>query len=116
MPKNIQETFTDEQLMYLKVAIGARQWGKHSVDFRGVLSFFRYRYYIVFLGGRNRRVLSEGSKKISLLLKVFFTSVLALLLLLSFTLIAYLIKSALGIDLFEGYSFGVWSRFKSLFN
>jgi len=116
MPKNIQETFTDEQLMYLKVAIGARQWGKHNVDVRGVLSFFRYRYYVVFLAGRNRREFSEGSKKASLLLKVCFTSVLALILLLSFILIAYLIKSALGIDLFEGYSFGVWSWFKGLFN
>jgi hypothetical protein len=29
-------------------------------------------------------------------------------------LLLYLVKSALGIDLFDGYSFGIWHWFKSL--
>ena len=116
MPKNIQATFTDEQLAHLKIAIGARQWGNHAVDCRGVVKLFKYRYYYVFLAGRNRRELSLKEQKIArftqaiiLSLAVTFTTLLTLLVL-------YLIKSAMGIDIFEGYSFGVWSWFKGLFN
>ena len=37
MPDHVQDSFTDEQLTHLKVAIGARQWGNHTVDSRGVI-------------------------------------------------------------------------------
>ena len=116
MPKNIQTTFTDEQLAHLKIAIGARQWGNHAVDCRGVVKLFKYRYYYVFLAGRNRRELSVKEQKVAR-----FTQAIILSLAVSFTilftlLVLYLIKSALGIDIFEEYSFGVWSWFKGLFN
>jgi|TARA_R110002072_G_scaffold19727_2_gene72782 hypothetical protein len=116
MPKNIQSTFTDEQLAHLKIAIGARQWGNHTVDCRGVVKFFKYRYYYVFLAGRNRRELSAKEQKIARFTQAVFLSLAVTFTILLTLLVLYLVKSALGIDIFEGYSFGVWSWFKGLFN
>jgi hypothetical protein len=116
MPKNIQSTFTDEQLAHLKIAIGARQWGNHTVDCRGVVKFFKYRYYYVFLAGRNRRELSAKEQKIARFTQAVFLSIAATFIILFTLLVLYLVKSALGIDIFDGYSFGVWSWFKGLFN
>ena len=116
MPKNIQTTFTDEQLAHLKIAIGARQWGNHAVDCRGVVKFFKYRYYYVFLAGRNRRELSLKEQRIARLAQAIILSSVATLIILLTLLVLYLMKSALGINIFNGYSFGVWSWFKGLFN
>lgn len=116
MPKNIQTTFTDEQLAHLKIAIGARQWGNHAVDCRGVVKLFKYRYYYVFLAGRNRRELSLKEQKIARFTQAIILSLVATFTILLILLVLYLIKSALGIDIFEGYSFGVWSWFKGIFN
>ena len=116
MPKNIQSTFTDEQLTYLKIAIGARQWGNHTVDCRGVVKFFKFRYYYVFLAGRNRRELSLKEQKIARFTQAIILSLVVTFTILFTLLVLYLIKSALGIDIFDGYSFGVWSWFKGLFN
>ncbi|MGE6461288.1 3-phosphoshikimate 1-carboxyvinyltransferase [Pseudoalteromonas tetraodonis] len=116
MPKNIQTTFTEEQLAHLKIAIGARQWGNHAVDCRGVVKFFKYRYYYVFLAGRNRRELSAKEQKIARFTQAVFLSLAVTFTILFTLLVLYLVKSALGIDIFEGYSFGVWSWFKGLFN
>lgn len=55
MPESVQHSFTEEQLANLRVALGARSWGKHKIDFRSTISFFSYRYYYVFVAGRNRR-------------------------------------------------------------
>ncbi|WP_076919074.1 3-phosphoshikimate 1-carboxyvinyltransferase [Pseudoalteromonas sp. SK18] len=116
MPKSIQTTFTDEQLVHLKIAIGARQWGNHSIDCRGVVKFFKYRYYYVFLAGRNRRELSVKEQKIARFTQAIILSLVVTFTILFTLLVLYLIKSALGIDIFDGYSFGVWSWFKGLFN
>ena len=113
MPKSMQNSFTEEQLSHLKIAIGARQWGNHVIDYRGVIKIFRYRYYYVLLAGRNRRVLSIKEQKIaSVAQAIFFIGVFSLVTVLTF-LFLYLIKSALGIDIFKGFSLGVWDWFKS---
>ncbi|CAD2224316.1 EpsP [Pseudoalteromonas sp. 3J6] len=116
MPKNIQTTFTDEQLAHLKIAIGARQWGNHAVDCRGVVKLFKYRYYYVFLAGRNRRELSLKEQKFAKLAQAVIISSAVSFVTLLILLVLYLIKSALGIDMFEGYSFGIWRWFKALFS
>lgn len=116
MPKNIQTTFTDEQLAHLKIAIGARQWGNHAVDCRGVVKLFKYRYYYVFLAGRNRRELSLKEQKFAKLAQAVIISSAVSFVTLLILLVLYLIKSALGIDMFEGYSFGIWRWFKGLFS
>ena len=115
MPKDIQSTFSDDQLTHLKVAIGARQWGKHGFDSRGVFKAFKYRYYFVFLVGRNRRELSAKEQKSAVYFQAVITSIFVFLCALFLLLTLYLVKSALGIDILESYSFGIWDSFKNFF-
>ena len=112
LPKESKDSFTDEQLLSLKVALSGRRWGHHTFDIRGVLGFWRWHYYYVLIGGRERRELSRRQLKVART-----TKALALLIFLSFSTILglhalYLIKSALGIDIFHGFSLGIWSWFK----
>jgi hypothetical protein len=113
MPPEVQLSFTETQLSYLRVALGARQWGKHKLDLRGTLGVGNWRYYYVLVAGRNKR--SElRSHKTSLLVKAVVISVLLVLCTAFGLLLLYLLKSALGIDLFSDYSLGIWSWFKEL--
>ena len=113
VPEDIKDSFSQAQIDALKVAFGARKWGKHPVDIRGTLKLWTWRYYFVILMGRNRRELSRAEQKTAALVQAFF-----LILFLSFStllglLVLYLIKSAAGIDLFPGYSLGIWGWFKT---
>jgi hypothetical protein len=115
LPVETAAVFTDIQLSHLKVAIGSGQYRKHKVDMRGTipLPFFPSRIYFVLLMGRNVRSLSRQEKSIAvttmLLLTVIFlvfSSALGLV-------IIYILKSALGINLLEGYSLGLWDWIKN---
>lgn len=116
MPEDIADSFNDEQLMHLRNAIGAREWGSHAVDFRGTFKFplVRWRYYYVLLLGRNYRDLSRKEKQFALLATAFFTALFLIFSTLLGILILYLLKSAAGIDIFPNFSFGVWGWFKGL--
>ncbi len=112
LPAGTRNAFTDEQLLLLKIALSGRRWGHHAFDIRGALGFWRWHYYYVIIGGRERRQLSRRqlavartSKALALLAFLSFSTVLGLLSL-------YLIKSALGINLLPGHSLGIWSWFK----
>ncbi|MFC3609271.1 3-phosphoshikimate 1-carboxyvinyltransferase [Stutzerimonas tarimensis] len=113
LPEDLQNSFTPEQLAALKVAFGARSWGRHKVDLRGTLRFGRWRYYFVFLAGRNRRDLSRLERDLSRGAKAMMLSLVLLGLLLAGLGLLYLIKSALGIDIFPGFSLGIWDWFRS---
>lgn len=117
MPSHISDTFSDEQLIHLKTAVGSRSWGKHKVDLRGTFHFpfTRWRYYYVLLLGRNRRQLSDREKRISALVMALFVMGFFLFSALLGILILYLVKSFAGIDIFPGFSFGVWDYFKGYF-
>ncbi|RED07035.1 3-phosphoshikimate 1-carboxyvinyltransferase [Ectopseudomonas oleovorans] len=115
LPEELRESFTEEQLEALKLAFGTRSWGKHSVDLRGTVKFWHRRYYFVFLAGRNYRQLSRLEQELSLLGKATVLAVILLACGLVGLLLLYLLKSALGIDIFPDYSFGVWTWFKGLF-
>lgn len=117
MPSHIADSFTDIQLMHLKTAVGSRNWGKHKVDVRSTFAipFTRWRYYFVLLVGRNRRQLSDREKRISaLIVSLFIIGFIAFSALFGI-LVLYLIKSFAGIDIFPGFSFGVWDYFKDNF-
>jgi hypothetical protein len=111
---NIQSRFSSEQLIALKVGFGAREWGKHKVDVGGSFSFFRWRYYHVFLTGRNQRPLSRRADELTTLATAFLLAMLGTIAVLTSLLILYLIKSALGIgiDIFPNFSLGIWGWFK----
>lgn len=113
LPDDLRDSFSAEQLDALQVAFGARQWGRHSLDLRGTLKLWRWRYYFVLLAGRNKRDLSRAQQELSLTAKAIGVSVFLLVSLVLGLLFLYLLKSALGINLFSGFSLGVWDWFKS---
>ena len=116
MPMDVQNSFTEKQLSHMRLALGARTWGAHKVDLRSTFKFFRYRYYYVFVAGRNRRELSRKEKRAGMLIQSSLITGFVLFSACFGILVLYLAKSALGIDLIPGFSFGVWDWFKSLFN
>ena len=64
MPENIQDTFSDEQLKNLKVAITATSWKKHAIDIRSSISLFSYRYYYVLIAGRDQREMTRRESRL----------------------------------------------------
>lgn len=115
MPNDVSDSFSEKQLSYLKTAIGARSWGQHRIDLRGTIGLFHWRYYFVFLFGRNRRELSRLENQLTLWGKaVFLTLFLSISTVLG-VVILYLLKSAAGIDIFPNFSFGLWGWFKGEF-
>ncbi|ABV86541.1 hypothetical protein [Shewanella pealeana] len=116
MPKSHADSFSEPQLLYLRRALTNNRWQKHMIDSRGsfYLPFLGWRFFYVFLLGRNNRAYTRKEKQLSLVL--FLLSVLAFILIsLAFgLLLLYLLKSMLGIDILEGTSLGIWDWFKSL--
>ncbi|MEP1967164.1 MAG: hypothetical protein ABJI93_10360 [Nonlabens ulvanivorans] len=117
MPENVADSFTSKQLMHLKLALGARKWGSHKIDIRGtfIIPFKSKRFYYVFLMGRNSRELSRNEKKMTNLGVTLFTSCVLLGFVFFVLLILYILKSALGINLFQSYSLGIWGWLKGFF-
>lgn len=115
MPDSVQQSFDDEQLMHIRNAIGARNWGNHSLDWRGVfkIPMFKWRFYYVFLIGRNRRQLSGKEQRVALMIGAVFLTGMTTIGILTVLLALYLLKSAAGIDLFPGFSLGIWGWFKT---
>lgn len=115
MPNAVANSFTEEQLSHIKNAIGAREWGSHKIDVRGTIKFFKWRYYYVFLSGRNRRTLSDSELKLSRLINTLGVALFVFTSMIFGFLTLYLIKSAMGINIFEGFSLGIWGWFKQTF-
>lgn len=115
MPKKVASSFNEEQLSHLRNAIGAREWGKHKLDVRGTVKFFKWRYYYVILAGRNRRSLSEKEVRVARVLTASIVATFITFAVLLGLIVIYLIKSALGINLIDGWSLGLWDWFKASF-
>lgn len=87
---------------------------KHKVDFKASFPFFFKRYYLVLLFGQDQRLIARKESPFRIL---FFTLLILMILSVSFLSIVfalYITKSALGIDIFKHFSFGVWDWFKDL--
>jgi hypothetical protein len=118
VPADMRGSFSEDQLLALKVAVGGRTWGSHALDWRWTLKWWRWQYYFVFLAGRNRRSLSQREQQIehmSMVILALLLVLLAMALGMLGVLVLYLAKSALGIDLLPGFSFGVWGWFKDAY-
>lgn len=98
VPAETRATFTDAQLIALKAgALGGIETGKHPIDFRHSVKFWRWKhYYFVFVAGTNRRTreLTPEEERIAHLLGVASMAILALLL----TLFGYELLSWLGVS------------------
>jgi len=108
IPTDVRDSFTPDQLDALKVAFGARRWGKHPVDLRGTFSLWSWRYYFVILIGRNARSLSRGERALSRVASACLIALLSLFVLLAVLGLFYVLKSALGIDIMPNASLGLW--------
>ena len=114
VPDRVKVTFTEEQLSHLRNAIVNRQWRNHSIDLRGTIPWFKYRYYYVFIAGKNKRELSRAEQQASRMINAtFLVGFLSVSITISL-LVLYLLKSSLGINIFHDFSSGIWGWFKSL--
>lgn len=107
IPQEMRATFSDDQIKALEQAFG-EQWRKHPLDIRRSFGFWRFKYYFVLIGGRERRDLTRKQARFFRLSELYFY-----LGFLAFSAAVglgalYILKSALGIDVFPHYSFGVW--------
>ena len=115
MPDPVAQSFSTQQLLGLRDAIGTRGGRIHSIDVRPTLKFpyLPWSFYVVFLVGRNRRTLTPQEKYTAALVLLAFVMSFVLGMALLAVLALYLLKSALGINVFEGYSLGIWDWFKN---
>jgi hypothetical protein len=113
MPTSVQHSFSEEQLVHLRNAVVGRKWQHHAVDMRGTLSWFSYRYYYVVIAGKNKRQLGRIEQRVTRLMMAVFVCLLLTVCSLFGLLLLYILKSALGINLFEGFSLGIWDWFNS---
>jgi hypothetical protein len=115
LPGQSAASFSDEQFLALKTALGGRSWGAHVIDLRWTLSFWHWHYYFVFLFGRNRRDLTRREREIQRIALALMLTGFVTVSTLFGILVLYLLKSAAGIDLIPGFSFGVWDWFQREF-
>ncbi|MBB1440258.1 hypothetical protein H5202_16565 [Shewanella sp. SG41-4] len=117
LPQDIAESYTDTQLLGIKQTLGPKVWGGHFIVNRGTfkIPFIKWRFYYVFLLGKNKRAYTRREKKISVAMLLLSIVATIIVLMLFGLLLVYLLKSALGIDLFPEMSLGIWDQFKQLF-
>ncbi len=115
IPDGFDINFNDNQLQGLKIALANRTWRSHPIDFRNSIGLLTWRYYFVFIAGRDFRTSRKQSRPLFKFTEAIFLSLLLIFIGLFGILIVYLIKSALGIDIFPNFSFGVWGWFKGVF-
>ena len=108
MPASVARTFTSEQLEALGIAVASRGWGRHPLDIRGSVPIGRHRYFFAMFAGRNRRDMSPQEKTLDNLLAVLMLTAFLAFCVVTGCIGLYLLKSALGIDLFADYSLGLW--------
>ena len=117
MPDDVVASFTQTQIEHLHSALGVRSWKKHDIDLRSTFSipFTSVKIYYVFLVGKNKRDLSRREVHISAITSLFITVTFLSFSFLVGLVMLYLLKSALGINLFDGFSLGLWDWFKNSF-
>jgi len=102
---NVRATFTPRQRIALERALFAcRPLQNHPLDVRGVVPIFFVRFYYVLLAGRDRRrstaaVEEDRRRKTGLVADAILIGFGVLQVLFAFAIIAYFLKSALGINL-----------------
>ena len=107
IPADIAATFTEQQLMAVKMAFGGRAWGAHWVDIRRSLPLPRGRLYVVLLMGREHR--SPDRLKHLRTAHPLWTLANALVVTTAIMLVAlgtlgllYAFKNAMGLDMLPG--------------
>lgn len=117
MPENVRSTFDPSQLEYLAQGLNKQKSTNHFLDLRPTLKIplLPWSFYIVLLVGKNRRVMSDREKRVAA--RTLIVSLLLGIILLSLAglVVLYLLKSAMGINLFKDFSLGLWTWFIKFF-
>ena len=99
VPDRVAATFSEEQLLSLKEAMGAHRGHRHPFDVRGVVGLGSRRWYYVFLAGRDRRTSRRHEGRCNRVAAAVFWALFLLLgLALGLALLA-LLQWGFGIDL-----------------
>ena len=84
---------------------------RHQIDIRRSFPFFSKRYYLV---GRDLRRQHRQESTLSRMLLTFLLLIAVLFVTCCILLTLYMIKSALGIDVFQNFHVGIWDWWLSL--
>lgn len=93
LPRESRDSFTDEQLLALKTAFGARRWFKHPLDLRGSVKLWRWRFYYVILSGAEKRSLTPREVRLARISNLIVGGALVGLTLFTGLIGLYLLKS-----------------------
>jgi len=113
IPREVAAGFTDDQLMAIRMAFGARQRGAHIVDLRMSMPLPFKRLYMVLLLGSERRTVTRrqqdrGASPLVTAGNILFGALFFGILLVALVGLLYVLKSVIGIDLFPDMSLGLW--------
>ncbi|HGN9373819.1 TPA: hypothetical protein ACK11E_003875 [Citrobacter pasteurii] len=112
---HISEGLTPEQKEGIEKAIVASTLAsRHRIDIRRSFPFFGKRFYLVFLFGRDLRQRHRQESTLSTMLLTFLLLLGTLFVTCCVLLTLYMIKSALGIDVFQHFHVGIWDWWLSL--
>lgn len=116
LPDEIKYSFNDEQLEALKIVLGDNDWKTHPIDIRTTFGLFGKRYYLVFIAGKSHRRPGRIKKMIMRKAEVLFVTFFVMFLILVGLVFLYLLKSAMGIDIMDGQSLGLWDWINQIIN
>jgi len=115
LSKQTAEQLTAEQKTEVEKAIIAITLAsRHKADLRWSLPFFGKRFYLVFLISRDMCKRARHESTLFDLLVAFLLLSGFLFLMLCVLLTLYMIKSALGIDVFHNFHVGIWDWWRSI--
>ncbi|MBA8196843.1 hypothetical protein HVZ23_03220 [Citrobacter freundii] len=117
LDEKISQGLTTEQKDGVEKAVLAITLGsRHQVDIRRSFPFFGRRFYLVFLFGRDLRHWHRRESTLSNILIALLLLFVVLFVTCCVLLTLYMIKSALGIDVFQNFHVGIWDWWLSLKN
>jgi hypothetical protein len=113
IPSEVQASFTEEQLDNISSSLRQQNQKNHWLDVRPTvrIPFMPWSFYIVVLAGRNHRFMSKREQRMAA--QILILSIVSGIIILSVSglLVLYLLKSAMGINLFSDFSLGLWDWF-----
>ncbi|NKI73637.1 hypothetical protein Dpoa2040_000850 [Dickeya sp. CFBP 2040] len=112
--KTDTELTLEQRLAVEQAVLSVTASSMHWIDVRKSFPFLNRRYYFVFLFGLDHR---KRPRKESTLFRILLTALilfLGLFCTLATLLTLYMIKSALGIDIFPHFHLGIWDWWLSL--
>lgn len=112
LPAQGRDSLTDNQIRTLLVALHGQPDGNRDSDSGSNEYFWRTYDEMVTLNGGLKNASAKGGSALAFLSRMAVMTGLLGALLVSLVVALYLVKSALGIDLLPGYSFGFWDWFK----